>query len=189
MAQVQPVLGGKSGINKSMGAIVKAVSGVLLGALLLGGCQSLVREGTADVAGIGGAALATAVTDNGAVATGIGLGVRSLANAGLQYTERRLQRQQQDTIAAVAGPLPVGQVASWSAEYTVPMHADEKGQVTVVRDIGAAALRCREIIFSVDTVEGSKPQRAFYTAAICRNGETWKWASAEPATERWGALQ
>jgi hypothetical protein len=92
------------------------------------GCQSLVREGTADVAGIGGAALATAVTDNGAVATGIGLGVRSLANAGLQYTERRLQRQQQDSIAAIAGPLPVGQVAGWNASYTVPLHADEKGR-------------------------------------------------------------
>jgi hypothetical protein len=164
-------------------------SGLLVGALLLGGCQSLIREGTADVAGIGGAALATAVTDNGAVATGIGLGVRSLANAGLQYTERRLQRQQQDSIAAIAGPLPIGQVAGWNAEYSVPLHADEKGQVTAVREIGGAALRCREIIFSVDTVADSKPQRAFYTAAICRNGQTWKWASAEPATERWGALQ
>lgn len=162
---------------------------LLLATLLLGGCQSLVREGTADVAGIGGAALATAVTDNGAVATGIGLGVRSLANAGLQYTERRLQRQQQDRIAAVAGPLPIGQVAGWSTTYSVPLHADEKGQVTVVRDIGGAGLQCREIVFSVDTVVERKPQRAFYTAAICRNGQAWKWASAEPATERWGALQ
>ena len=25
--------------------------------------------------------------------------------------------------------------------------------------------------------------------AVCRDGETWKWASAEPATERWGSLQ
>ena len=155
----------------------------------MGGCQSLVREGTADAAGVGGAALATAVTDNGAVATGIGLGVRSLANAGLQYTERRLQRQQQDIIAGIAGPLPLGQVAPWSSEYDVPLHASEKGQVTAVRDIGGPGLNCREIIFSVDTVENQKPQRGFFTAAICRSGQNWKWASAEPATERWGALQ
>jgi hypothetical protein len=51
------------------------------------------------------------------------------------------------------------------------------------------ALQCREIVFSSIPWWTSKPQRAFYTAAICRNGQTWKWASAEPATERWGALQ
>ncbi|WP_347557585.1 hypothetical protein [Robbsia sp. KACC 23696] len=34
-----------------------------------------------------------------------------------------------------------------------------------------------------------QPISAFYVATICRDGATWKWASAEPATERWGALQ
>lgn len=29
----------------------------------------------------------------------------------------------------------------------------------------------------------------FYVAAICRDGVNWSWASAEPATARWGALQ
>ncbi|WP_255646830.1 hypothetical protein [Inquilinus sp. Marseille-Q2685] len=38
------------------------------------------------------------------------------------------------------------------------------------------------------SVEGEK-DKAFYVAVICQNGETWKWASAEPATERWGSLQ
>jgi hypothetical protein len=31
--------------------------------------------------------------------------------------------------------------------------------------------------------------RAFYTANVCLDGKQWKWASAEPATERWGSLQ
>jgi hypothetical protein len=164
---------------------------LLLCASLLGGCQSLLREGTADAAGIGGAALATAVTDNAAVATGIGLGVRTGALAGLQYVERRAQRGEQDIIARVAGPLPIGVVSGWGVVQNVPIAPTRRGQVTVVREIGAKDLDCREIIFSVDqtTQDEAPPNRSFYTAAICRNGTQWKWASAEPATERWGALQ
>jgi len=64
-------------------ALLLAVS-----ALSLAGCGSLMHEGSADLAGVGGAAAATAVTKNALVATGIGLGVRSLASAGLQYGER-----------------------------------------------------------------------------------------------------
>jgi len=26
-------------------------------------------------------------------------------------------------------------------------------------------------------------------ASVCRDGDKWKWASAEPATPRWGSLQ
>ena len=178
-------------------------SGLLLSALLaLPGCNAFLSEGTADLAGLGGAALSSAVTDNGAVAAGIGLGVQSLARAGLQYTQRNLQRAEQDSIAAAAGPLPMGQVASWSIAHALPIADNHKGQVTVSRDIGALGLSCREIVFSVETVEpeqkdpaapppahAAKSDLAFYTAVICRNGKQWKWASAEPATERWGALQ
>ncbi|MDB5369826.1 MAG: hypothetical protein JWP20_1384 [Roseomonas sp.] len=171
--------------------IVKAAPLLLCAALLLSGCQSLLREGTADAAGIGGAALSTAVTDNGAVAAGIGLGVRSVAQAGLQYAERRAQRAEQDIIAKAAGPLPVGAVTPWGIRQNVPITPSHRGMVTVVRDMGAKGLECREIVFSVDRDAREKevPDRAFYTAAICRNGQVWKWASAEPATERWGALQ
>jgi hypothetical protein len=174
--------------------VLKAVPVLLLGSLLLGGCQSLLREGTADAAGIAGAALSNAVTDNGAVTAGIGLAVRSLAQAGLQYTERRTQRSEQDSIANAAGPLAIGKVASWDVRHQVPVQPNRHGQVAVVRDIGGLGLECREIVFSVESmvqeVDGElRPHKAFYTAAICRNGELWKWASAEPATERWGALQ
>jgi hypothetical protein len=157
----------------------------LVSALSLGGCSSLLHEGTADLAGVGGAAAATAVTDNALVATGIGLGVRSVASAGLQYGERKVHQAEQDRIAAVAGPLAVGQVARWDISHDVPIEADAQGEVTVSRLIGAPPLACKEIVFSV---EGEK-DRAFYVAIVCQNGETWKWASAEPATERWGSLQ
>ncbi|WP_185595294.1 hypothetical protein [Burkholderia ubonensis] len=46
-------------------------------------------------------------------------------------------------------------------------------------------------MFSVDAPAKTDvaAQSAFFVATICRDGPVWKWASAEPATERWGALQ
>ncbi len=79
--------------------------------------------------------------------------------------------------------------------HSVPVEDDEQGELTVSRVIVTApaaqqaALDCKEIVFSVDTADQNIPRRAFYTAAVCRDGETWRWASAEPATERWGSLQ
>ena len=61
--------------------------------------------------------------------------------------------------------------------------------MTVSRVISVSQLECKEIIFSVDTVVEEAPQSAFYVAMVCRDGPAWKWASAEPATERWGGLQ
>ena len=55
--------------------------------------------------------------------------------------------------------------------------------------IGTAELSCKEIIFSTDQTSRGQPSQAFYTATVCRDGAMWRWASAEPATERWGALQ
>lgn len=157
--------------------------------LALSGCGSVLTAGTADVAGVAGAGLANAVSKSAAAATAIGLGVASGANAGLQYAERRSHRFEQDSIAAAAGPLAPGAVAPWSVAHTVPIEPDEHGDLAVVRTIGTAEFACKEIVFSVDSGPGGALQRAFYTATICRDGDRWKWASAEPATERWGSLQ
>ncbi len=155
------------------------------------GCSSFLREGTADLAGVGGAAIASSVTDNAAVATGIGLGVRSAALAGLQYAQRKTHQEQQDLIAQIAGKLEPGAVATWQVSHTVPIEDDERGRVTVSRIISGRNLICKEIVFSIDTTANAdhKPQSDFYIATICRDADRWKWASAEPATERWGALQ
>jgi hypothetical protein len=157
--------------------------------LVLGGCSDLLTEGTADLAGIGGAAAAHAVTHNATVTTAIGLGVTSLAMSGLKSEERVVHGTEQDRIAAAAGPLAVDTVGTWSVTHRVPIEDDEKGEVVVSRDIGTPDLHCREIVFSVDTVADGAPNRAFYTATICLAGSHWKWASAEPATARWGSLQ
>lgn len=157
--------------------------------LMLSGCGSLLTEGTADLAGVAGAGAASAVTDSAAGAAAIGLGVRSLASEGLKYATRRVHRNEQDAIAQAAGPLEPGTLQAWSIRHTLPVEPNAAGQVVVSRAFGVGAFRCKEIVFSVDAVTRQGPQRAFYTATICQDGVAWRWASAEPATERWGGLQ
>ena len=157
--------------------------------LALSGCGSVLTEGTSDAAGVAAAGIASAVTRNGTVTAAIGLGVTSVASAGLQFAERRVHRAEQDEIAASAGTLPVGGVAPWAISHDIPIEADEHGEVAVSRVIGTGDLTCKEIVFSVDHPAQPAPQRAFYVTQICRDGAVWKWASAEPATARWGSLQ
>lgn len=157
----------------------------------LSGCNSLYSEGATAGAGIAGAGIASSVTSNAAVATGIGLGVVAAARAGVQYSQRVVHRDTQDRIAQAAGPLDVGAVAPWNATHSVPIEEDEHGRVTVSRTISTGALDCKEIVFSVDkaATKNVPASTGFYVASICRDGAAWKWASAEPATGRWGALQ
>ena len=157
----------------------------LFGFLALSGCGSVLTAGTSDLAGVAGAGIASSVTKSAAAATAIGLGVASGASAGLAYAERRVHRTEQDDIAAAAGALAPGGVGTWKVEHDVPIEADEHGQLAVIRTLGNAEISCKEIVFSVD----EKNSRAFYTATVCQDGGMWKWASAEPATERWGSLQ
>jgi hypothetical protein len=103
--------------------------------------------------------------------------------------ERRVHAKEQDQIALAAGALAPGAVGTWSVSHTIPIEDDEHGELVVTRALGSADFSCKEIVFSVDTMEDKKPQRAFYTATVCQDGSVWKWASAEPATARWGSLQ
>ena len=164
--------------------------------LSLAGCVSLLTQSAGAGAGVGAAAISNALTTNGAVTAGIGLGAQAAATAGVQYLEKRVHRREQDVIAAAAGGVAVGGVGTWSVEHQIPIENDEHGELTVTRQItpalasgGAPAFVCKEIVFSVDTVRDKQPRRDFYTATVCEDGATWKWATAEPATERWGALQ
>jgi len=153
------------------------------------GCASLLGETASTAAGVGGAAVANQVTDNAAVAAGIALGFLAAAQVGVKAVERNYHGDQQDRIAAVAGVLQVGQVGSWESRHAIQIEPDEAGKVTVSRLIGAAELSCKEIVFSVETRRDAETVSAFYVATICRDGNQWRWASAEPATARWGSLQ
>jgi uncharacterized protein YceK len=155
----------------------------------LSGCGSVLTATTSDVAGIAGAGASSAITKSPAAAAGIGLGIAAGANAGLQYLERDVHRVEQDQIAQTAGPLAPGVVGHWSVTHSIPIEDDEHGDLVVTRLVGAADFNCKEIVFSVDTVEKKVAHRAFYTATVCLDGANWKWASAEPATARWGSLQ
>ena len=170
---------------------VRAILGaVALGAVgAMSGCSSFLQQGTGAVAGVSGSAIAAGITSDAAVATGIGVGVQSLAQAGVQRAQRSFHTTLQDRIAGIAGPLAVGEVASWEVSHPVPIEPDSRGEVTVSRKVGARALDCREIVFSVENGPRAESGKGFYVAMICRDGARWKWASAEPATERWGSLQ
>ena len=155
----------------------------------LAGCGSVLTESTSVGAGVAGAGIASAVTSNGTITAAIGLGTQAAAASGLAFVERRVHRAEQDTIARAAGPLPVGGVAHWEISHDIPVEADEHGDVSVSRVMGGGDLACKEIVFSVDRNADAGVQRAFYVASVCRDGDAWKWASAEPATSRWGTLQ
>ena len=155
----------------------------------LSGCGSVLTATTSDVAGIAGAGLAGAVSKNAAASAAIGLGIAAGANAGLGIVERDVHRAEQDQIAQAAGPLTPGVVGHWSVSHIIPIENDEHGDLVVTRLVGAADFSCKEIVFSVDTMDKKILNRAFYTAMVCHDGSKWKWASAEPATARWGSLQ
>jgi hypothetical protein len=157
--------------------------------LLATGCSSLFTEGASDAAGIAGAGVASAVTKNATLGAGIGIGVKSLADVGVSYARRRVHGHEQDNIASVAGPLPIGAVGSWQVSHDIPIENDEHGEVTVARDLGGGDFACREIVFSVVSGATGAEQRSFFTATICKDGTIWKWATAEPSTARWDGLQ
>lgn len=159
-------------------------------ATALGGCSSLLLEGGSAGAGIAGSAISSAVTNNAAVATGIGIGVQAVARAGIQYEQRKIHAEAQQQIARTAGPLKLGQVQHWKTGLSLPLEPDEAGRVTVSRIISAGDMDCKEIVVALDqSGKDALPVSEFYVAAICRNGKQWNWASAEPATARWGSLQ
>jgi hypothetical protein len=153
------------------------------------GCSSLLSEGSATAAGVAGTAVAASVTKNPAVSAGIGLGVLAAAQAGVKAVERDYHGSQQDLIAGIAGELEVGQVAPWQSRHFVRLEPDETGRVTVSRVISATGLHCKEIVFSVDHTEEATTLSSFYVATICKDSLKWRWATAEPATARWGNLQ
>lgn len=175
-------------MRRSRPACLMSIFGAVL-CLSATGCSSLFSEGAATTAAIGGTALASKVTRNATVASGIGLGVLAAAQAGVKYVEKDYHGNQQDRIAAVAGPLDIGKVAHWESRNTIELEPDVSGRVTVNRVISQGELNCKEIVFSVDGVKDKQPASAFYVATICQDAKKWTWASAEPATARWGSLQ
>ena len=119
---------------------------------------------------------------------GLAIGVRAATSAGIRYVVRQRQTAEQDEVAAMIGSLAPGETRRWRILHTIPI-GNEAGEVTLVREIDNALAPCREALFSVEEGEGDAARRQWFLTTACRQGETWKWAAAEPATERWGSLQ
>jgi hypothetical protein len=81
----------------------------------------------------------------------------------------------------------VGQTADWIIEHGLPFgYENAKGTVQVTRVMNTPLAACREVV--IDVVDDTDHQYLIATTCQQEAGQ-WRWASAEPAVERWGALQ
>jgi len=152
-------------------------------ALFATGCKSAPQ-----IAGVISGSAVGAATGSPALGFAAGVAVDAAAHAGVRYVARTRQQAEQDAIATAASDLNAGEQVSWHINHDIPI-GNEHGELRVVRLIDTPLARCKEIMFSVDEGSGEKLKRAWYDATVCHQAEVWKWASAEPAVERWGYLQ
>lgn len=152
---------------------------------LISGCGMV-----ADASGIATGGAVGAITANPVVGYSVGMGARAAVNAGVKYAMRSLHQDQQDAIAAVAGWMEPGETKLWRVDNNLPFgYADADGAVQVTRMIDTPLATCKEILVTVEDGKGAKATRDILVATICRKGDGWKWATAEPAVKRWGFLQ
>jgi hypothetical protein len=156
-------------------------------AAALGACLS----GCAAVGGFTGAVAAIATgtaTSNPGVGLAVGITVKAATDETLKRWSRHNQDRAQQAIAGVVADMSPGDSRTWEHPHVFGRGHDH-GEVRVVRLIETPLARCKEILFSVDHAEGAEATRAWYTTTACQHGDLWRWAAAEPAVERWGALQ
>jgi len=151
-------------------------------AVVLGGCKDF---GT--IAGVAGGAAAGAATGNVGIGIAVGIGVSAGGNFLANYIARVRAGAEQDVIAETAGALPVGGEGAWVIHHTIPI-GNEHGDLWVIDAIDTSLVACKEVVFSVGDGGAAAP-RNLYTVDVCRDPKGWKWATAEPAVERWGSLQ
>jgi hypothetical protein len=163
------------------GALGLAAVRLLLAALLLlSGCNAVPQ-----ITGIVAGGISGGATGNPAVGFAVGVGTVAITDYTFKRVTRSWHRGEQDAIAATAGPLDAGGRAAWRIVHSLPI-GNEHGDLAVVRQIDNPLAPCKQVVFSV--VDSDEPP-AWYTADICRQGDHWKWATAEPAVARWGFLQ
>ena len=146
---------------------------------LLGGCSFV-----SDVAGLAAGGGAGAATANPAIGFAVGISVRAGVDELGRYVTRRRHGGEQDAIADAAGTAPLNELRPWRIRHTIPI-GNAHGTLAAVRETVTPLATCREVLF---TVEGEGSGTPFATS-ICRNGDQWRWAAAEPAVPRWGLLQ
>ncbi|HEY3917265.1 MAG TPA: hypothetical protein VGL83_05710 [Stellaceae bacterium] len=124
----------------------------------------------------------TSATGSALIGTAAGIGAGIGIDAGIKYVERRIHRNAQDAVAVAAGPLKVGQSVRWHIDHWLPL-TEKHGTVEVARSFGSA-IPCKDVVFTVDDDDN------LYVTTVCEDKRgTWRWALAEPTTDRWGSLQ
>ena len=153
-------------------------------ALGLAGCDTIGGFAGA----VAGAATGT-FSSNPAVGLAVGVSVKAAADAGMHRVFRGMQSDEQDRIAEIAGALNVGERQSWNVHHMFS-YGDEAGELQVVDSIDNALATCKQVLFSVAGGTRDAPTREWFVTQACRRSDGhWRWAAAEPATERWGTLQ
>ena len=166
---------------------VRLAAVALAAALLpgvLGGCSVIGA-----VAGAAAGASTGAATANPLVGYGVAVGVNAGIDALQNYVTRVRQNAAQDEIAVAVGQMGLGETRDWKIVHDIPEFDDEHGEMQVVRLIDTPLTQCKEVVFTVDAGRGPRLHRTPYTTDACRDTRGWKWAQAEPATERWGYFQ
>jgi hypothetical protein len=151
-------------------------TGVAASCVFLSGCGSI---GAA--AGAAAGVSTGVVTSNPAIGFGVGIVVQAATDEAVQRLMKRLHSDQQIAIATTVGDLPIGDTKPWQVKHTLPVE-NGHGDVRVLRE------------FSFSVADGDKPDahQDWFLAQACKGNDNsggWKWASAEPAVERWGNLQ
>ena len=156
-------------------------AGLLLPCCMLGlaGCGAIGSLAGAVAGGATGAG-----TANPVVGTAVALGTKAAVDALVDYIDRKRSQGEQDAIVAEVGALPVGGTAAWQIRHTIPF-GNASGELQVTRLIETPLAQCKEVVFTV--VDGD--ERSHFATTACQQATRWKWAQAEPATERWGFLQ
>jgi len=163
----------------------------LLVAGVLCASTSILMSGCASVGAASGAAAGVAtglVTANPAVGIGVGIAVQAATDATVKRYMREMHGDQQNLIAALAGAMAVGETRPWNVKHSLPIE-NGHGQVRVTRAFASALAICKDFVFSVQDGDDPGAHEAWFTGSACHDDKGWKWASAEPAVERWGNLQ
>jgi len=151
---------------------------------MLAGCSS--------IGGIAGAVAGTATgtfSSNPAVGLAVGVTVKAGTDAALRRVFRRMQADEQDRIADVAGDLEAGGRHSWEVHHLLSF-GDQAGDMEVLGGIDNALAACKQVLFSVNGGNRDAPTREWFVTQVCRRSDGhWRWAASEPATDRWGTLQ
>ena len=182
-------MGIRRACHRTLGIVavnLRLMLAMLAGAGAIGaisGCSSIGAASGA-VAGI----TTGVVTANPAVGVGVGIVVQTAADEAVNRYMRGMHQDQQDAIAKLVGDLPVGGSMPWRIKHTLPID-NGHGEVRVTRVFDTALAQCKEFVFSL--VDGDKPdaKALWFVADACQQDQGWKWASVEPAVNRWGSLQ